>query len=135
MQKFISRRHFLKYLLSNGSLLIIGNVTFAGQLQCFSSNTCPQCHFPCDSIKRNIIFESMMEIGSYCPNCGINLLTQKHDIKCDQYFKCRQEKQQDRKKNQTDQNECTVCWNIPFLAKETIPFNEKPMINLCDLKF
>jgi hypothetical protein len=136
MKEFITRRHFIKYLLSNATLLTIGNVAFSGQLKWPSSKTiCPVCHFPFDFIEQNNFFDSVAWVDSFCPNCGVNLRTQKHTIKCDQYFRCRHEKLLTKEKKRNSRSECEVCWNIPFRAEENWRSNEKPWINLNDLNF
>jgi hypothetical protein len=105
----------------------MGVSAFSGQLTWPSSETtCPNCHLP---------FDSFPWVASYCHNCGINLRTLKHNIQCDQYVQCRQEKFLAKKKNQNNPGVCEVCWNIPFRAIETGTYSEKPWINLNELNF
>jgi hypothetical protein len=127
MKRYITRRHFIKCVLSNATFLTMSVSAFPGQLTWPSSETtCPNCRFPCDFFPW---------IDSYCHNCGINLRTLKHHIKCDQYVQCRQKKLPANEKNQNNQSACDVCWNIPFRTIETGTYSEKPWINLNELNF
>jgi anaerobic selenocysteine-containing dehydrogenase len=136
MKNHINRRHFIKYVLSNAALLTMGNLAFSGQLKWPSSKTtCPNCHFSCDFRRQNSFFDSIPRVESYCPNCGINLQTLNHNIKCDQYLRCFHERLLSKEKNPNSQRACDVCWNIPFRAMEIAQKSEKPWINLSDLNF
>jgi hypothetical protein len=127
MKRYITRRHFIKYVLSNATFLTMGVSAFSGPLIWLSSKTtCPSCHFPCDSLPW---------VESYCHNCGINLRTRKHHIQCDLYIQCRQEKLPAKEKNQNNPNICDACWNIPFRTNEIDNYSGKPWINLNELKF
>jgi hypothetical protein len=136
MKKLITRRDFIKYVLSNVTLLTAGNLAFSGQFECVSSNkTCPKCHFPYDFTRKNIFSDSIAWVESYCPNCGISLRTLKHNINCDQYARCRHQEFLANEKNRNSQDVCGVCWKIPFATKESRQYTKKPWINLNELNF
>jgi hypothetical protein len=136
MKKHITRRHFIKYILSNTIVLTMGNLAFSGQVKWPSSKTtCPKCHFPCDFKQQNSFFDSIAQVESYCQNCGINLKTLKHNIKCDQYVQCSQKQLLSKEKSLNNQRACDVCWNIPFRAVEAVQNYDKPWINLSILNF
>ncbi|MFO8083644.1 MAG: hypothetical protein R6U27_04910 [Desulfobacterales bacterium] len=115
----------------------MGNIAFAGHFKKLSSTIlCPKCRFPSDFESQNNIFlAGFPRIDLYCPNCGINLRTQKHDVKCDQYFQCYQKEQLRKEKNLNNSCPWKFCWNIPFQTKETWQYSGKPVINLNDINF
>jgi hypothetical protein len=136
MKKLITRRHFIKYMLSNATLLTMGNLAFSGQnLWLSAKNACPECHTPCDFLRPDFLFESQGFFESYCPNCGINLGTLKHDVKCDHYNYCRQEKLLRNEKGRSSRSICGVCFNVPFLSQKARHHTEKPGLNLSALNF
>ncbi len=136
MKKFITRRHFIKYLLSNATLLTMGNLAFSGQNVWLSAkNACPECHAPGDFLRPDFLFESQVGVESYCPNCGINLRTLKHDVTCDHYFNCWQKKILQNEKGRNNHGMCGVCFNVPFQSQKAGQQTEKPGLNLSALNF
>ncbi len=136
MAKNITRRHFIKYLLTNATLLTLGHTAFSSQHRLsFAHVICPECHASLEFLRHDNLSESSLHQRNYCPNCGINLISLGYDIRCDRYFHCQQKQHSQKNTDPFTSGVCTVCFKIPFHSEEIRRYTGKPGLNLSDLIF